>query len=47
VASVVISSQVESGDPHGAAAVSVVLVVLALVVLAGIQLLSRRAARRG
>jgi sulfate transport system permease protein len=47
VASVVISSQVESGDEHAAAAVSVVLVVLALVVLAGIQLLSRRAARRG
>jgi sulfate transport system permease protein len=47
VASVVISSEVESGDPHGAAAVSVVLVALALVVLAGIQLLSRRAARRG
>jgi sulfate transport system permease protein len=47
VASVVISGQVESGDPHGAAAVSVVLVALALIVLAGIQLLSRRAARRG
>jgi sulfate transport system permease protein len=47
VASVLISGQVESGDPHGAAAVSVVLVALALIVLAGIQLLSRRAVRRG
>jgi sulfate transport system permease protein len=47
VASVLISGQVESGDPHAAAAVSVVLVALALVVLAGIQLLSRQAARRG
>jgi sulfate transport system permease protein len=47
VASVVISGQVESGDPHAAAAVSVVLLALALIVLAGIQLLSRRAARRG
>ena len=47
VASVLISGQVESGDPHAAAAVSVVLVVLALVILAGMQWLSRRAARRG
>ena len=47
VASVVISGQVESGDPHAAAAVSVVLLALALLVLAGIQLLSHRAARRG
>jgi sulfate transport system permease protein len=47
VASVLISGQVESGDPQAAAAVSVVLVAMALIVLAGIQLLSRRAARRG
>jgi sulfate transport system permease protein len=47
VASVLISGQVESGDPHAAAAVSVVLVVLALIILAGMQWLSRRAARRG
>jgi sulfate transport system permease protein len=47
VASVLISGQVESGDPHAAAAVSVVLVAIALIVLAGIQLISRRTARRG
>jgi len=47
VASVLVSGQVESGDPHAAAAVSVVLLAMALIILAGIQLLSRRAARRG
>jgi sulfate transport system permease protein len=47
VASVVISGQVESGDPPAAAAVSVVLLVLALIVLAAIQWISHRAARRG
>jgi len=48
VASVLISGQVESGDISGAAAVSVVLLVLALVVLACLDLVVRRlGARRG
>jgi sulfate transport system permease protein len=47
VASVFVSGQVESGDSAGAAAVSVVLLVMALVILAAIQWLSRRASRRG
>jgi sulfate transport system permease protein len=47
VASVFVSGQVESGDASGAAAVSVVLLVMALVILAAIQWISRRAARRG
>ena len=46
VASVLISGQVESGDTSGAAAVSIVLLVLALVVLAGLELVVRRLARR-
>ena len=48
VASVLISGQVESGDTPGAAAVSVVLLVLALLVLAALDLGVRRlGARRG
>ena len=48
VASVLISGQVESGDTAGAAAVSVVLLALALVVLGLLDLLARRlGARRG
>ena len=48
VASVLISGQVESGDTPGAAAVSVMLLALALVVLGALDLLVRRlAARRG
>lgn len=46
VASVLISGQVESGDTSGAAAVSVVLLVLALVVLACLELAVRRLGRR-
>ena len=48
VASVLISGQVESGDTSGAAAVSVVLLVAALLVLAVLDLVvRRRGARRG
>ena len=48
VASVLISGQVESGDTSGAAAVSIVLLVLALVVLACLDVAVRRlGARRG
>lgn len=46
VASVLISGQVESGDTSGAAAVSIVLLVLALVVLGCLDLLVRRLGRR-
>ena len=46
VASVLISGQVESGDTSGAAAVSIVLLVLALVVLAALELVVRRLGRR-
>ena len=46
VASVFISSQVESGDTSGAAAVSVLLLAVALVVLATLDGYSRAAARR-
>ena len=46
VASVLISGQVESGDISGAAAVSIVLLVLALVVLACLDLAVRRLGRR-
>jgi len=46
VASVLISGQVESGDTSGAAAVSVVLLGLALVVLACLELAVRRLGRR-
>jgi sulfate transport system permease protein len=46
VASVLISGQVESGDISGAAAVSIVLLVLALVVLACLDLVVRRLGRR-
>ena len=46
VASVLISGQVESGDTSGAAAVSIVLLGLALVVLACLELLVRRLGRR-
>ena len=42
VASVFISGQVESGDTHGAAAVSVVLLLAALAVLALLNLATRR-----
>jgi sulfate transport system permease protein len=45
VASVFISGQVESGDNSGAAAVSVVLLVLALVVLALVTMMTRRLGR--
>ena len=48
VVSVLISSQVESGDTSGAAAISVVLLALALIVLGCLDVLARRmAARRG
>jgi sulfate/thiosulfate transport system permease protein len=48
VASVLISGQVESGDTSGAAAVSVFLLALALVVLGALDLVVRRlGARRG
>ena len=47
VASVLISGQVESGDTAGAAAVSVVLLAAALAVLGGLEVVVRRAARRG
>lgn len=46
VASVLISGQVESGDTSGAAAVSIVLLVLALVVLASLDLAVRRLGKR-
>jgi sulfate transport system permease protein len=46
VASVLISGQVESGDTSGAAAVSIVLLVLALVVLGCLDLVVRRLGRR-
>jgi sulfate/thiosulfate transport system permease protein len=46
VASVFISGQVESGDTHGAAAVSVVLLLAALVVLALLNLVTKRMRRR-
>ena len=42
VASVYIFKQIESDDPIGAAAVSVVLLVLSLLVLVGLRLLARR-----
>jgi sulfate/thiosulfate transport system permease protein len=41
VASVFISNQIESGNEHGAAAVSVLLLVVALVVLLGINAIGR------
>jgi ABC-type sulfate transport system permease component len=45
---VLISGQVESGDTSGAAAVSVLLLALALVVLGALDLVVRRlGARRG
>jgi sulfate transport system permease protein len=48
VASVFVSSQVESGDTSGAAAVSLALLLLALLVLGGLSWASRRVgARRG
>jgi sulfate transport system permease protein len=48
VASVYISSQVENGDTHAAAAMSVTLLVLALIVLVATAMLTRRwTARRG
>lgn len=48
VVSVLISGQVESGDTSGAAAVSIVLLALALIVLGFLDVLARRlAARRG
>ncbi len=46
VASVFVSTQVESGDTSGAAAVSVTLLLLALLVLAGLSFASRRAGAR-
>jgi sulfate transport system permease protein len=42
VASVYIFKQIESDDPIGAAAVSVVLLALSLLVLVGLRLLARR-----
>jgi sulfate transport system permease protein len=45
VASVFISSQIESGNPGGAAAVSVLLLVVAFVVLLGISGISRWGAK--
>jgi sulfate transport system permease protein len=45
VASVFIFGQIESGSTTGAAAVSVVLLVIALLVLFGMNLLSRRSLR--
>ena len=47
VASVYVAGQVEAGDPAGAAAVSLVLVALALAVLGTIQALARRGQRHG
>lgn len=47
VASVYVAGQVEAGDPAGAAAVSLLLVALALAVLGTVQGLARRASRRG
>jgi len=47
VASVFISGRVESGDIAGAAAVSVVLLAIALVTLAALDLVVRRSRRRG
>ena len=47
VASVFISGRVESGDIPGAAAVSVVLLAVALVTLAVLDLVVRRSRRRG
>jgi sulfate transport system permease protein len=46
VGSVLILGKVESGDPSGAAAVSVTLMGLALVVLAALQFTTRRLQRR-
>lgn len=46
VASVFIAGQVESGDNSGAAAVSVTLLALALVILAAVTITSRRLAAR-
>jgi sulfate transport system permease protein len=45
VASVYILGRIESGDPGGAAAVSVVLLGISLVVLLGIGAIRRRATR--
>lgn len=47
VASVFISDQVENGNPHGAAAVSVTLLTFALMAFVAIGLLARRWRRRG
>lgn len=47
MAAVHIFAQVESDNPAGAAAVATVLLVIALVVLVGLDLVQRRAARRG
>jgi sulfate transport system permease protein len=47
VAAVQIYGQIESDNPAGAAAVSTVLLVVALILLAGLDLLQRWAARRG
>jgi sulfate transport system permease protein len=47
VAAVHIFAQIESDNTVGAAAVSVVLLVVALVVLASIETIQRRASRRG
>lgn len=46
VSAVFISNQVENGDPHGAAAVSVTLLAAALVVFVALSLVTRRRALR-
>jgi sulfate transport system permease protein len=46
VASVFIFKQIESDDPIGAAAVSVVLLALSLLVLVGLRVLAGRGADR-
>ena len=47
VASVVVYTRIQNDDPVGAAALSTVLLVLAFVVLIVLDLIQRRAARRG
>jgi sulfate transport system permease protein len=47
VASVVVYTRIQNDDPVGAAALSTVLLVFAFVVLVALDLIQRRAARRG
>jgi sulfate transport system permease protein len=47
VASVRVVTYLENGDPAGAAAVAAILLVVALVVIVGLDLVQRRVARRG